>query len=67
MPMATIQHSDGAGAGLCFAYRSSWLVPRPPPGEGFALPAPRCGGPFVDQPLSAVVRCRKRQQDVAPC
>ena len=30
------------------------------------MPAPRCGGPFVDQPLSAVVRCRKRQQDVAP-
>jgi len=27
-----------------FAYRSSWLLPRPPPGEGFALPAP-CGGP----------------------
>src|SRR5438477_3047750 len=49
------------------AYRSSLLLPRPPPGEGFALPAPRCGGPFVDQPLSAVVRCRKRQQDVAPC
>ena len=47
-----------------FAYRSSWLLPRPPPGEGFALPAPRCGGPTVDQP--AVVRCRKRQQDVAP-
>jgi DNA invertase Pin-like site-specific DNA recombinase len=23
-----------------FAYRSSWLLPRPPPGEGFALPAP---------------------------
>jgi hypothetical protein len=28
---------------------------------------PGCGEPFVDQPLSAVVRCRKRQQDVAPC
>jgi hypothetical protein len=28
---------------------------------------PGCGGPIVDQPLSAVVRCRKRQQDVAPC
>jgi hypothetical protein len=26
------------------AYRSSWLLPRPPPGEGFALPAPRVEG-----------------------
>ena len=39
---------------------SSLHVGRPPPEEGFALPAPRCRGPFVDQPLSAVVRCRKR-------
>ena len=62
------EHSRAAaGQRDRFAYRSSWLLPRPPPGEGFALPAPRCGGPIVDQPLSAVVRCRKRQQDVAPC
>jgi hypothetical protein len=40
-------------------------VSRPPPGEGprsFAL----VGGPSKDQPLPAVARCRKRQQDVAP-
>ena len=36
-------------------------------GRGLCFAASRCGGPFVDQPLSAVVRCRKRQQDVAPC
>ena len=64
--MATKEASAGPSFGDSFAYRSSWLLPRPPPGEGFALPAPRCGGPIVDQPLSAVVRCRKRQQDVAP-
>ena len=28
-----------------------------------ALPG---GGPEADQPVPAVVRCRKRQQDVAP-
>jgi len=29
---------------LRFAYRSSWLLPRPPLGEGFALPVPRVEG-----------------------
>jgi NADP-dependent 3-hydroxy acid dehydrogenase YdfG len=32
------------GGAAYSAYRSSWLLPRPPPGEGFALPAPRVEG-----------------------
>jgi Transposase DDE domain group 1 len=35
-------------------------------GRGPALLAPQLGGPRQDQPLPAEVRCRKRQQDVAP-
>src|ERR1035441_2054546 len=35
-------------------------------GRGLCFACPLCGGPSADQPLSAVVRCRKRQQDVAP-
>src|SRR5436305_648484 len=41
-----------------------WL-PRPPPGEGHER-LPFSGGPAKDQPVPTVVRCRKRQQDVAP-
>jgi hypothetical protein len=41
-----------------------WL-PRPPPGEGHDR-LPLVEGPAKDQPVPTVVRCRKRQQDVAP-
>jgi hypothetical protein len=40
------------------------LLPRPPSGEGHGfLPG---AGPEADQPVPTVVRCRERQQDVAP-
>jgi hypothetical protein len=53
-----------ASASHLTAHGSSWVVPRPPPGEGQdCLPG---AGLKPDQPVPAVVRCRERQQDVAP-
>jgi hypothetical protein len=47
------------------AHRSSWLLPRPPPGEGHDR-LRWLEGPPKTMLLPMVVRCRKRQQDVAP-
>jgi hypothetical protein len=57
-------NSHEAGGSRRTAHRSSWWLPRPPPGEGQrCLPG---AGPKADQPVPAVVRCRRAATGRSP-